>query len=166
IRLFSKRTMDHRARMRASPALRFVACPPSSVLRIKRPANCRPDGEILKQKNRGPVRPRPGGLGAEESGRRSQPGPEATRVGWAGWLAGQLGACLSEIGRIYETANERVIRFVQNAAADCTNFNCRFFAQILRAEPKPGERRKARRQLRLQVAALARACGSTFPARS
>src|SRR5215468_11891447 len=86
----------------------------------------------------------PGGWGAEESGTRSEPGPEAT----VGCFAGQLGACLSEIGRLYETANERVIRCVQNAAADCTNFNCRFFAQILRAELKPGERRKVRRQLR------------------
>ena len=75
----------------------------------------------------------PGGWGAEESGTRSEPGPEAT----ADCFAGQLGACLSEIGRLYETANERVIRCVQNAAADCTNFNCRFFAQILRAELKP-----------------------------
>src|SRR6516225_55869 len=128
IRLSSKRTTDDRARMGASPALHSVACPPSSVPRIKRPA------EELKHKKLwpGPSAPR-GGWGAEESGTRSEPGPEAT----VGCFAGQLGACLSEIGRLYETANERVMRCVQNAAADCTNFNCRFFAQILRAELKP-----------------------------
>src|SRR5690348_12785728 len=52
----------------------------------------------------------PGGWGAEESGTRSEPGPEAT----VACLAGQLGVCLAEIGLHYETANEAVIS--QNAA--------------------------------------------------
>ena len=41
----------------------------------------------------------PGGWGAEESGTRSEPGPEAT----VACFAGQLGACLAEIGLHYET---------------------------------------------------------------
>src|SRR4029077_2799244 len=41
----------------------------------------------------------PGGWGAEESGTRSEPGPEAT----VGGFAGQLGACLGKIGLHYET---------------------------------------------------------------
>ena len=41
----------------------------------------------------------PGGWGAEESGTRSEPGPEATR----GYFAGQLGACLAEIWPHYDS---------------------------------------------------------------
>ena len=41
----------------------------------------------------------PGGWGAGESGTRSEPGPEATIV----YFAGQLGVCLAEIGLHYET---------------------------------------------------------------
>src|SRR4029077_11976228 len=41
----------------------------------------------------------PGGWGAEKSGTRSEPGPEAT----VGGFAGQLGACLAKIGLHYET---------------------------------------------------------------
>jgi hypothetical protein len=41
----------------------------------------------------------PGGWGAEESGTRSEPGPEAT----VAYLAGQLGACLAEIGLHYDS---------------------------------------------------------------
>jgi hypothetical protein len=40
----------------------------------------------------------PGGWGAEESGTRSEPGPEATIA----YFAGQLGACLAEIGLHYD----------------------------------------------------------------
>jgi len=40
----------------------------------------------------------PGGWGAEESGTRSEPGPEATIA----YFAGQLGACLAEIWLHYE----------------------------------------------------------------
>jgi hypothetical protein len=40
----------------------------------------------------------PGGWGAEESGTRSEPGPEATMA----CFAGQLGACLAEIWLQYE----------------------------------------------------------------
>jgi len=40
----------------------------------------------------------PGGWGAEESGTRSEPGPEATVV----YFASQLGVCLAEIGLHYE----------------------------------------------------------------
>ena len=41
----------------------------------------------------------PGGWGAEESGTRSEPGPEATVV----YFAGQLGVCLAEIRLHYDT---------------------------------------------------------------
>jgi hypothetical protein len=42
----------------------------------------------------------PGGWGAEESGTRSEPGPEATVV----HFAVQLGTCLAEIGPYYVSA--------------------------------------------------------------
>ena len=47
----------------------------------------------------------PGGWGAEESGTRSEPGPEATVV----YFAGQLGTCLAEIWLHYDWSNEAVI---------------------------------------------------------
>src|SRR5580693_5532989 len=47
----------------------------------------------------------PGGWGAEESGIRSRPGPEAT----VGCLAGQLGGCWAEMGPDYDSVNEAVI---------------------------------------------------------
>jgi hypothetical protein len=54
----------------------------------------------------------PGGWGAEESGTRSEPGPEATVASFAG----QLGTCLAEIWLHYDWSNEAVITAVQNAA--------------------------------------------------
>ena len=54
----------------------------------------------------------PGGWGAEESGARSEPGPEAT----VDRFAGQLGACLTEIGPYYDSPNEAVIPAVANVA--------------------------------------------------
>jgi len=42
----------------------------------------------------------PGGWGAEESGTRSEPGPEAT----VAYVASELGACLAEIWLHYETS--------------------------------------------------------------
>ena len=54
----------------------------------------------------------PGGWGAEESGMRSRPGPEATVT----YLAIQLGVCLAEMGPHYDRPNESVILGVKNAA--------------------------------------------------